>query len=74
MAGDVLSIPDALVGNVELLIGILQALGIFVIIYIIFNVVNTIINRKKKTEMKKMNENLEEIKKLLTSINRKSKI
>jgi len=47
------------------LITLLKALGLVVILYIIFNVINTIINKKRYNEIKDMNNNLEEIKKLL---------
>lgn len=54
-----------LVSKFGTLITIFQVVGWFIIFYIIFNVINTIINRKKNKEIKKISENLEEIKKLL---------
>lgn len=44
----------------------LEAIGILVLGYLVFNIINMIINRKKRNELKKINENLEDIKKLLS--------
>ena len=60
-----LEIPQELATNISGLITLLKALGLVVILYIIFNVINTIINKKRYNEIKDMNNNLEEIKKLL---------
>ena len=43
----------------------LQALGGIIFLYIIFGVINIIINRKKSKEIKKINNRLEKIEKLL---------
>jgi hypothetical protein len=68
----ILSIPQELLGNVSLLVTILQAVGGVIIIYIIFNITMTVINRKRNKkidqiieDVKRMNQNLEEIKSLL---------
>ncbi|MDO8517591.1 MAG: hypothetical protein Q7S33_05700 [Nanoarchaeota archaeon] len=58
-------IPQELVGRVELLITIFQAVGIFVILYIIFNIVNIIINRKRNKQIDLLVKNVEEMKKAL---------
>lgn len=42
-----------------------QAIGGFIIIYIIFNVINAILNKKKNREIKEINKNLGDIKNLL---------
>ncbi|MBS3085277.1 hypothetical protein J4225_01160 [Candidatus Pacearchaeota archaeon] len=59
------SIPEVIIGPVQTLVYILQAAGILAIFYIIFTIVNAILNRKRVNEIKKINENLEDIKKLL---------
>lgn len=59
------SFPLELTPSLKILITIFQAVGGFIILYIIFNIVNTIISRKKNKEIKKISDNLEEIKKLL---------
>jgi len=59
------ALPQELVERFSGLITILQALGLAIIFYIIFNVINTIINRKKKKEISLINKNLEEIKIIL---------
>lgn len=58
-------LPAELVGRIDFLITIFQALGWFIIFWVIFNIINAIINRKKNKEIKKINENLEDIKELL---------
>ncbi|MDO8622828.1 MAG: hypothetical protein Q7R52_01155 [archaeon] len=58
-------IPQELVGRVELLITIFQAVGIFVILYIIFNIVNIILNRKRNKQIDLLVKNVEEMKKAL---------
>jgi len=58
-------LPAELVGRIDFLITILQALGWFIIFWVIFNIISAIMNRKKNKEIKKINENLEDIKKLL---------
>ena len=63
--GIVSFLPQELIGSAGLLINILQALGISIIIYVIFFIINTIFNRKKEKELEKINQNLEEIKNLL---------
>lgn len=42
-----------------------QAIGGLVILYLIFNVINAIMNRKKDRRLKELNESLDEIKSLL---------
>jgi hypothetical protein len=61
----VTNLPPELISRVGSLITLLQALGGFLILYIIFNIVNAILNRKKRDELKQINLNLEEIKRLL---------
>ena len=64
--------PPELIGQVILLINFLQALGGVIIIYIIFNIIHAIINRKRNKKLdslllgvNNMNRNLEEIKRIL---------
>jgi len=59
------SLPPEFVRNFGWLIKILQAVGVFIIFYIIFQIVNVVFNRKKRNELRKINSNLEEIKKIL---------
>ena len=56
---------EALPEKISSLIILFQAIGGLIICYIIFSVVNMLINKKKYKEVKKINKNLEEIKKLL---------
>lgn len=59
------ALPQELIERFSGLITILQALGLAIIFYIIFNVINAIINRKKKKELSLINKNLEDIKIIL---------
>ena len=56
---------ETLPEKISSLIILFQAIGGLIICYIIFSVVNMLINKKKYKEVKKINKNLEEIKKLL---------
>ncbi len=59
------TIPNELVNQASTLITILKALGGAIIIYIIFSIVNTIINKNKTKKIDKIIYSLEEIKGLL---------
>jgi len=59
-------ITPEMLDNFSNFVNVLEALGIVIIAFIVFNVVNMIINRKKRDELRKINKNLEEIKKLLS--------
>ncbi|MBU2104147.1 MAG: hypothetical protein KKF67_00005, partial [Nanoarchaeota archaeon] len=65
------SIPSELVNNLSFLVNILQALGVAILLYIIFNVINIFFSKRKEKEIKKISENLEIIKKLLVSQSKK---
>ena len=58
-------ITPEMLSNFSQFVNVLEALGIAIIAYIAFNIVNAILNRKKRDEMRKINKNLEEIKVLL---------
>lgn len=58
-------IPEVFVNKVSSLVSVLQALGIVILLYVTFSVINTIINRKRMQEIKQMNNHLKDIKKLL---------
>ena len=61
----VLAIPKELLNQAGWLITILQAVGVFVILYIVYYVVMTIINRKRLRILDEMNQHLIEIKEIL---------
>ncbi|MEK6875187.1 MAG: hypothetical protein AABX30_00730 [Nanoarchaeota archaeon] len=67
MAGEelVYALPEALQNTINVVLYILGTVGIFIIIYIVFGIISAFLNRKAKNELKKINENLEEIKQLL---------
>ena len=54
-----------LADKVSSLTTFIQAIGGLVLIYLIFNVISLIMNRKKNKEIREINHNLEDIKKLL---------
>jgi len=58
-------LPDEVISQISFLIKIFQAIGGLIIAYIIFNVIQVIINRKKQNHMKDMSMDIKEIKKLL---------
>ena len=60
------AIPDQLLSSVSGLITILKAVGIVIIFYLIFGIVNIILNRGKRNELRMINQNLIEIKNLLS--------
>jgi hypothetical protein len=67
------TIPQEFISKMGSLMTILQALGGMIILYIIFNIINMIINRKKGKEIQIINQNLMDIKKILMSQNKRKK-
>jgi len=66
LTGDALiEIPKELIESFGGLITILKALGWMVLFYIIFNIINALINKGKKKQIEQINNNLNEIKKIL---------
>ncbi len=61
------SIPEKLLGSLEIILWIIGTVGIFVILYLIFGIINMIVNRRKKDELRKINQSLNEIKLLLSN-------
>lgn len=60
-------LPHEITSKISTLLTILQALGIFVIIYIIFNIINWRLNRQKTKDITDIKNNLIEIKSILKS-------
>ena len=58
--------PQQIIENMFDLVRILEALGILIFGYILFSIINTIINRKRMKEIVQINKNLNDIKKLLS--------
>ena len=56
---------ENLINQISNLTTFLQAIGGLILLYIIFNIVNAVINRKKKKQLEEINKNLEDIKILL---------
>ncbi len=65
------TIPLELVSKIEFLITILQAAGWFIIFYIIFNVINALINRDRNKKIDKVIGDLDAIKKALVKTKKK---
>ncbi|MFH1151600.1 MAG: hypothetical protein ABIJ14_02605 [Nanoarchaeota archaeon] len=61
--------PAELVKSASGLITLFKAVGVMVILYLIFGIVNILLNKEKKNELKEMNKNLMDIKKLLAKKN-----
>ena len=66
-------LPTEIVSKISLLMTILQAVGIMVIIYLIFNIINWRINKRKRAELTQINNTLVEIKDLLKAQNPKKR-
>ena len=64
-------LPEEIVSQLVTLTRLFQALGGLIIAYIIFGIVNTILNRKKQNEMKRMRILLEEMNKKLGKLKNK---
>lgn len=59
------NLPPELAHQISSFIVFLQAIGGIFVLYLIFNLINTFLNRKKQKQFENMNKNLEEIKELL---------
>lgn len=59
------AVPEVLIGPIKILVYVLQVLGIFIIFYVIFNIINATINRKRNKVIEKMAADVAEIKKSL---------
>jgi L-lactate permease len=67
-------IPIELIKEISFLTKTLQAVGGIILLYIIFGVINLLINKKKNKEIRSIKESLEEIKKILKKIRNNKKI
>ena len=65
---------EELINQLSNLTTFIQAVGGLIILYVIFGVINTIFNRKKGKELKKIRKNLEDIKEILKGKKRKRKL
>lgn len=75
MAGEVLNatglLSPEIFGRLDFLITILQAVGWFIIFYIIFNIINTLIIRKRNKKIDEVLGTLKEIKQILKKQSKK---
>ncbi|MBT4257918.1 hypothetical protein HOD88_01920 [archaeon] len=60
-----------MIDTFESLVSSIKALGIAIIFYIGFSIVNAVMNRRKEKEMKEINNNLKEIKNLMKKKSKK---
>jgi hypothetical protein len=66
LTGDALiEIPQELVESFGGLITILKAWGWIVIFYIIFNIINALINKRKQKQLEQLGSDVKEIKEIL---------
>ena len=63
--GLIYQIPQGLIDQAGFLITVLQTLGIFVIIWIVFAIFNSIFNKRRDRKLDEMNQHLNEIKEIL---------
>jgi len=64
---------EKMINQISSLTTFIQAIGGLIILYLIFNIINAILNGKKKKQLERINENLEEIKQLLKNKRKKGK-
>jgi peroxiredoxin family protein len=64
-------LPEELVTEMSGLINILEAVGIAVFVYVVFSIINALLHRKRNKGLKLINENLEDIKAILSKTKRK---
>jgi len=60
-----IEIPPELIESFGGLITILKALGWMVIFYILFNVINALINKRKQKQLEQLGSDVKEIKEIL---------
>jgi len=60
-----IKIPPELIESFGGLITILKALGWMVIFYILFNVINALINKRKQKQLEQLGSDVKEIKEIL---------
>ena len=68
-----ITLIQELTNQVSTLSTFLQAIGGIILFYIVFSIVNAVLNRKKQNQLKKMNNTLEEIRDLLKKEKRSKK-
>ncbi len=56
---------NELINQISSLATFLQAIGGLIIIYLVFNIINTIMNRNKKKQLERLAKDVGEIKKIL---------
>ncbi len=56
---------ETLFSKISLLTTIFQAIGGLILVYIIFHVINMVINEKRKKQIEEMSKDVKEIRKLL---------
>ena len=61
-----MAVTEELVSRVSTLVNVLQALGIAILIYVIFGIINAIINRKRLKELEDINKNIKDLKKIMS--------
>ncbi len=67
LEGIISTIPEAVMTNISFMISLVQAAGIAILAYILFNLINFFFSRKREKELEKINKNLESIKRILNS-------
>ncbi|MFH1585454.1 MAG: hypothetical protein ABIB79_01670 [archaeon] len=70
---NITTLPVEAADQLVYLLRLFQAIGGLIIAYIIFNLINVIINRKKKNHMKRMANDIGEIKRILKNNIKKKK-
>ena len=69
----IMDMPQELANRIGNLVTLLQAVGGVIIIYLVFNIINSFFNRKKSKELREINSNLRDIKALLARQDKRKK-
>lgn len=59
---------EPLLNQMKTMSGIFQAIGGLILVYIVFNIINTIIAKKKRNELRRMRQLLERIDKNISRL------
>ena len=67
------TLPEEILAKISSFMAVLEILGWALLIYLVFNIINYVVNRERKKELGQINRTLLEIKKLLAKQVKKPK-
>jgi len=66
------TLPAEIISKISNFMAVLEVLGWALLVYVVFNIINYVINRERKKELGQLNKTLLDIKKLLSKQMKKS--